>query len=134
MATGTSTCGDDCVFCFVDQNPLGLRDTLYFRDGDFRMSFLYGNYITVTNLRERDLARIVEQRLSPLYISVHCTHTPPRRAMRHVPGPAQRDRLADQGAAFAVGRGKVARHHTGMQRRHEPRMEGEHGEDGAHGA
>ena len=75
------TCGDDCVFCFVDQNPLGLRDTLYFRDGDFRMSFLYGNYITVTNLRERDLARIVEQRLSPLYISVHCTHTPTRRAM-----------------------------------------------------
>ncbi|OZC03286.1 DUF512 domain-containing protein [Rubricoccus marinus] len=75
------TCGDDCVFCFVDQNPTGLRDTLYFRDGDFRMSFLYGNYITVTNLRERDLARIVEQRLSPLYISVHCTHTPTRRAM-----------------------------------------------------
>ena len=75
------TCGDDCVFCFVDQNPTGLRDTLYFRDGDFRMSFLYGNYITVTNLRERDLARIVEQRLSPLYISVHCTDTPTRRAM-----------------------------------------------------
>ena len=75
------TCGDDCVFCFVDQNPVGLRDTLYFRDGDFRMSFLYGNYITVTNLRERDLARIVEQRLSPLYISVHCTHAPTRRAM-----------------------------------------------------
>ena len=67
------TCGDDCVFCFVDQNPTGLRDTLYFRDGDFRMSFLYGNYITVTNLRDRDLDRIVEQRLSPLYVSVHCT-------------------------------------------------------------
>ena len=67
------TCGDDCVFCFVDQNPVGLRDTLYFRDGDFRMSFLYGNYITVTNLQNRDLDRIVEQRLSPMYISVHCT-------------------------------------------------------------
>ncbi|MEO0560034.1 MAG: DUF512 domain-containing protein, partial [Bacteroidota bacterium] len=75
------TCGDDCVFCFVDQNPTGLRDTLYFRDGDFRMSFLYGNYITVTNLRERQLARIVEQRLSPLYISVHCTDDTVRAAM-----------------------------------------------------
>lgn len=75
------TCGDDCVFCFVDQNPVGLRDTLYFRDGDFRMSFLYGNYITVTNLRERDLERIVEQRLSPLYVSVHCTDDAVRAAM-----------------------------------------------------
>ena len=75
------TCGDDCVFCFVDQNPTGLRDTLYFRDGDFRMSFLYGNYITVTNLRERQLERIVEQRLSPLYISVHCTDDATRAAM-----------------------------------------------------
>ncbi|GAB5534296.1 MAG: DUF512 domain-containing protein [Rubricoccaceae bacterium] len=75
------TCGDDCVFCFVDQNPTGLRDTMYFRDGDFRMSFLYGNYITVTNLRERQLARIVEQRLSPLYISVHCTDDAVRASM-----------------------------------------------------
>ena len=75
------TCGDDCVFCFVDQNPTGLRDTLYFRDGDFRMSFLYGNYITMTNLRERDIARIVEQRLSPMYVSVHCTDDAARAAM-----------------------------------------------------
>lgn len=75
------TCGDDCVFCFVDQNPTGLRDTLYFRDGDFRMSFLYGNYITVTNLRDRDLERIVEQRLSPLYVSVHCTDDDVRAEM-----------------------------------------------------
>ena len=75
------TCGDDCLFCFVDQNPVGLRDTLYFRDGDFRMSFLYGNYITVTNLRERNLKRIVEQKLSPMYISVHCTDDAIRREM-----------------------------------------------------
>lgn len=66
-------CGDDCIFCFVDQNPKGLRESLYFRDGDFRMSFLYGNYITMTNMRQRELDRVVEQRLSPLYISVHCT-------------------------------------------------------------
>ncbi len=75
------TCGDDCIFCFVDQNPVGLRDALYFRDGDFRMSFLYGNYITMTNLRDRDMQRIVEQRLSPLYISVHCTNDEIRRRM-----------------------------------------------------
>ncbi|HEX9950815.1 MAG TPA: DUF512 domain-containing protein [Rubricoccaceae bacterium] len=75
------TCGDDCVFCFVDQNPVGLRDTLYFRDGDFRMSFLYGNYITMTNLRERDIARIVEQRLSPMYVSIHVTDDEARARM-----------------------------------------------------
>ncbi len=88
------TCGDDCVFCFVDQNPTGLRDTLYFRDGDFRMSFLYGNYITMTNLRERDLRRIVEQRLSPLYISVHCTTDDVRRRM--MGHRTQQDRLMEK--------------------------------------
>lgn len=88
------TCGDDCLFCFVDQNPVGLRDTLYFRDGDFRMSFLYGNYITVTNLRERNLKRIVEQGLSPMYISVHCTDDAIRREiMGH---RTQNDRLMEK--------------------------------------
>ena len=88
------TCGDDCVFCFVDQNPVGLRDTLYFRDGDFRMSFLYGNYITMTNLRDRDMQRIVEQRLSPLYISVHCTTDEIRRRM--MGHRTQQDRLTEK--------------------------------------
>jgi putative radical SAM enzyme (TIGR03279 family) len=88
------TCGDDCVFCFVDQNPVGLRDTLYFRDGDFRMSFLYGNYITMTNLRDRDMQRIVEQRLSPLYISVHCTTDEIRRRM--MGHRTQQDRLMEK--------------------------------------
>ncbi len=88
------TCGDDCVFCFVDQNPVGLRDTLYFRDGDFRMSFLYGNYITMTNLRGRDMQRIVEQRLSPLYISVHCTTDEIRRRM--MGHRTQQDRLMEK--------------------------------------
>lgn len=88
------TCGDDCIFCFVDQNPLGLRESLYFRDGDFRMSFLYGNYITMTNLRQRDMERIVEQRLSPLYISVHATDDEVRRTlMGH---RAQQDRLMEK--------------------------------------
>ena len=93
------TCGDDCIFCFVDQNPVGLRDTLYFRDGDFRMSFLYGNYITVTNLRDRDLERIVEQRLSPLYVSVHCTDDAVRAEM--MGHRTLRDRQAEKLRFFA---------------------------------
>lgn len=66
-------CGNDCIFCFIDQNPKGLRDTLYFKDEDFRLSFLYGNYVTLTNVSQNDLKRIVAQRLSPLYVSVHST-------------------------------------------------------------
>ena len=72
-------CANDCVFCFVDQNPPGLREALYFRDGDYRLSFLYGHYITMTNMGTRDLERIVEQRLSPLYISIHATEPELRR-------------------------------------------------------
>jgi len=64
-------CRNKCVFCFVAQLPKGLRRTLYVRDEDYRLSFLYGNYITLTNLSEADRARIIHQRLSPLYISVH---------------------------------------------------------------
>ena len=66
-------CGNKCIFCFVDQNPGGLRDALYFKDEDFRLSFLYGNYVTLTNLSHSELERIAEQRLSPLCISVHST-------------------------------------------------------------
>ena len=66
-------CANDCVFCFVDQNPTGMRDGLYFRDGDFRMSFLHGHFVTMTNMGWKELKRIVEQRLSPLYVSVHVT-------------------------------------------------------------
>jgi putative radical SAM enzyme (TIGR03279 family) len=66
-------CRNKCIFCFVDQMPQGCRKSLYVRDDDFRASFLYGNYITLTNLREEDWERIFSQRLSPLYISVHTT-------------------------------------------------------------
>ena len=69
----TKTCGNACVFCFTDQNPPGMRSSLYFKDEDYRMSFLYGHYTTLTNTKQTDLERIVEQRLSPLYISVHST-------------------------------------------------------------
>ncbi len=69
----TRTCDNACLFCFVDQLPPGVRHALRVKDDDFRLSFLHGNYITLTNLSERDLKRIVEQRLSPLYVSVHTT-------------------------------------------------------------
>ncbi|MHB8844682.1 MAG: DUF512 domain-containing protein [Nitrospirota bacterium] len=66
-------CRNKCIFCFVDQMPAGCRRSLYVRDDDYRASFLYGNYITLSNLREEDWERIFTQRLSPLYISVHTT-------------------------------------------------------------
>jgi putative radical SAM enzyme (TIGR03279 family) len=67
------SCGNDCIFCFVDQNPKGMRSQLYFRDGDYRLSFMYGNYTTMTNAGPAILDRIITQRLSPQYISVHVT-------------------------------------------------------------
>ena len=66
-------CANDCIFCFVDQNPEGMRSGMYFRDGDYRLSYLHGHYITLTNMGQNELNRIVEQKLSPLYISVHAT-------------------------------------------------------------
>jgi putative radical SAM enzyme (TIGR03279 family) len=68
------TCKNNCIFCFVKQLPKGLRKTLYIKDEDYRLSFLYGNYITLSNLSKEDKSRIIEQRLSPLYISVHTTN------------------------------------------------------------
>jgi putative radical SAM enzyme (TIGR03279 family) len=68
------TCRNNCIFCFVNQLPKGLRKTLYIKDDDYRLSFLYGNYITLTNLNEEDKERIIKQRLSPLYVSVHSTN------------------------------------------------------------
>ncbi len=68
-----STCANKCVFCFIHQNPKGMWRSLYVKDDDFRLSFLHGNYITLTDLDEAALRRIEEQRLSPLYISVHAT-------------------------------------------------------------
>jgi len=68
-----ATCANKCVFCFIHQLPKGMRKSLYVKDDDFRLSFLHGNYITLTDLEEDELARIEEQRLSPLYVSVHAT-------------------------------------------------------------
>jgi putative radical SAM enzyme (TIGR03279 family) len=75
------SCGNNCIFCFVDQNPEGLRKELYFRDGDYRLSFMYGNYTTMTNAGPAIIRRIIEQRLSPQYISVHATDLEVRRRL-----------------------------------------------------
>ena len=72
-------CGNNCVFCFVYQNPKGMRKPLYFKDEDYRYSFMYGHYVTMTTISQQDLERIVEQRLSPLYISVHSTEEQTRK-------------------------------------------------------
>jgi len=76
-------CNNRCEFCFVAQMPPGLRRSLYVRDDDYRYSFLFGNYITLTNLDESDWERIGEQRLSPLYVSVHATDLDLRRHILH---------------------------------------------------
>ncbi len=67
------SCKNKCIFCFIDQLPKGLRKTLYFKDDDARLSFLMGNYITLTNLSEDDIERIIKMRISPINISVHTT-------------------------------------------------------------
>lgn len=74
-------CPNKCVFCFVDQMPEGCRESLYIKDEDYRFSFLYGSYITLTNITKKDKERIFSQRLSPLYISVHATDNELRRKM-----------------------------------------------------
>ncbi|HEX9690720.1 MAG TPA: DUF512 domain-containing protein [Gemmatimonadales bacterium] len=78
-------CGNRCDFCFVDGLPEGLRATLYVRDDDYRLSFRYGNFATLTNLKDRDTARIIEYRLSPLYVSVHATDPVVRRRLLRNP-------------------------------------------------
>lgn len=66
-------CANNCIFCFVDQMPGGLRESLYFKDDDARLSFLFGNYVTLTNLRQQDIDRIIAMHISPINVSVHTT-------------------------------------------------------------
>lgn len=73
-------CANRCPFCFIDGNPTGARTSLYVKDDDFRLSFTYGSYVTLTNLGERGFERLIEQRLSPLYVSVHATEPEVRMA------------------------------------------------------
>jgi putative radical SAM enzyme (TIGR03279 family) len=74
-------CNNHCPFCFIDQLPGSMRNSLYIRDDDYRYSFLFGNFVTLTNLNERDWERLAEQRLSPLYVSVHATDPAMRRLL-----------------------------------------------------
>ena len=67
------SCANRCIFCFIDQMPKGMRETLYFKDDDSRLSFLQGNYITLTNMRDQEIRRIIRYRMEPMNISVHTT-------------------------------------------------------------
>jgi len=78
---GVRICNNSCFFCFLKGNPKGLRKTLYVKDDDYRLSFFHGNFVTLTNLTEADWARLEEQRLSPLNVSVHATEPELRRYM-----------------------------------------------------
>ena len=77
------SCQNNCIFCFIDQLPKGMRETLYFKDDDSRLSFLQGNYVTLTNMKEKDLDRIIYYHLSPINVSVHTTDMELRKQMLH---------------------------------------------------
>ena len=98
---GLRQCNNHCPFCFIDQQPPGHRRTLYLKDDDFRLSFLYGSYLTLTNLSAADWRRIEQQRLSPLYVSVHATDPDLRARLLGNPRAAP---LMEQLAWFAERR------------------------------
>ena len=77
------SCTNKCVFCFIDQMPPGMRETLYFKDDDSRLSFLQGNYVTLTNMKDADIDRIIRFNLAPINISVHTTNPELRKKMLH---------------------------------------------------
>ena len=100
-----ATCANKCVFCFIHQLPRGMRKSLYVKDDDFRLSFLHGNYITLTDLDEAELERIEAQRLSPLYVSVHASDPDLRHALLGQPRVRREllpvmERLAKAGIAM----------------------------------
>lgn len=68
------SCTNQCIFCFIDQNPEGMRDSIYFKDDDSRLSFIHGNYVTLTNMKDKDVERIIKMRISPVNISIHTTN------------------------------------------------------------
>ena len=77
------SCRNKCMFCFIDQMPAGMRETLYFKDDDSRLSFLQGNYITLTNMNDHDIERIISYHLEPINISFHTTNPELRCKMLH---------------------------------------------------
>jgi putative radical SAM enzyme (TIGR03279 family) len=93
-------CANRCEFCFIEGLPKGLRRSLYVRDDDYRLSFAYGNFATLSNLKERDIARILEYRLSPLYVSVHATPWEARKVLLNNPKVPN---IVDQLTRLAAG-------------------------------
>lgn len=95
-------CRNKCIFCFIDQNPKGMRDSIYFKDDDMRLSFLFGSYVTLTNLTDHDIDRIIKMKISPVNISVHTTEPELRCLMmgNRFAGDSLRHlyRLAESGA------------------------------------
>lgn len=99
------TCRNNCTFCFMAQLPKGLRSALYLRDDDYRLSFLQGNFVTLTNLNDEDVARIAEQHLSPLYVSLHAVDPEVRRQLvcaREDRAVERFDELLGEGIDFHV--------------------------------
>jgi putative radical SAM enzyme (TIGR03279 family) len=86
---GVKRCKNKCIFCFVDQMPPDLRDSLYVKDDDYRLSLIYGNFITMTNLTEKDLQRIIQLHISPLYISIHTIDPALRQRMLNNPNAGE---------------------------------------------
>jgi len=80
-------CQNNCIFCFIDQMPPGMRKSLYAKDDDFLLSFVYGNYITLTNFKEGDLKRITDQHISPLYVSLHSSNMDTRQELMRSANP-----------------------------------------------
>ena len=115
------TCDNHCEFCFIYQLPPGLRESLYLKDDDYRLSFLYGNFTTLTRFTEADLERVVTERLSPLNVSIHATD--PDVRVRDAPQPPRRDEPAlAAGAARPRHRGaRPGRRVPGHQRRRRAR-------------
>lgn len=74
LIDGAKSCANRCIFCFIDQLPKGMRETLYFKDDDTRLSFFQGNYVTLTNLSDREIDRLIAMRISPINVSVHTTN------------------------------------------------------------
>ncbi len=98
---GCRLCANNCIFCFLKQMPKGMRSSLYVRDDDFRLSFVHGNYITLTNLTDADMDRIISQRMGPLFISVHTTDPELRTKMLNNKNAAK---IMHQLKAFAEAR------------------------------
>ncbi|PKM80135.1 MAG: DUF512 domain-containing protein [Firmicutes bacterium HGW-Firmicutes-14] len=90
---GMHSCVNKCIFCFVDQMPADMRESLYVKDDDYRLSFLHGNFITLTNINRQEMERIIKMRISPLYISVHCTNP---RLREHMLGCKRAGRIMEQ--------------------------------------